>query len=115
MICRTWHGYATYEDADAYERVVRTVVIPGIEARSIPGFLSIDLVRRQHPDEVEFMTIMWFESEQAIIDFVGPDATVAHVPPEARQVLARFDGHSQHYEVLDRREQRRVNLPPDAE
>jgi heme-degrading monooxygenase HmoA len=105
MICRTWHGYTTPENADAYERVVRSVVIPEIEARAIPGFLAIDLVRRRVVNEVEFMTIMWFESEDAIIAFVGKDATVSHVPPQAREVLARFDERAQHYVVLDRRHQ----------
>ena len=71
MICRIWHGYTTQENADAYERVVRTEVIPAIEARSIPGFLSIDLLRRQLENEVEFMTVMWFDSQQAIVSFVG--------------------------------------------
>lgn len=105
MICRTWHGYTTHENADAYERVVREIVIPGIEARSIPGFISIDLVRRQLDHEVEFMTIMWFDSEEAIVSFVGADATVSHVPAQAREVLARFDQRAQHYDVIDRRQQ----------
>jgi len=46
MICRLWRGWATHQNADAYERIVREQVIPGIEARRIPGFRSIDLVRR---------------------------------------------------------------------
>lgn len=105
MICRIWHGYTTHENADAYERVVRGTVIPGIEARAIPGFTSIDLLRRELDDEVQFVTIMWFESEQSIIDFVGQDCTVSHVPPPARAVLSRFDERAQHYTVLDRRSQ----------
>jgi hypothetical protein len=105
MICRIWHGYTTRENADAYERVVSTMVIPGIEARSIPGFISIDLVKRELEHEVEFMTIMWFDSEQAIVSFVGEDATVSHVPAQAREVLARFDERAQHYAVLSRRAQ----------
>ena len=105
MICRVWHGYTTNENADAYERVVRTLVIPEIESRAIPGFLRIDLLRRRLEHEVEFVTIMWFESERAIVSFVGEDATRSHVPPQARAVLARFDERAQHYEVLDRRAQ----------
>ncbi len=113
MICRIWHGYTTHGNADAYERVVRTVVIPAIEARSIPGFISIDLLKRQLEDEVEFMTVMWFDSERAIAAFVGEDVTVSHVPQEARAVLARFDERSQHYVVLDRRRQQSVPPEPD--
>jgi heme-degrading monooxygenase HmoA len=105
MICRIWHGYTTQENADAYERVVRTIVIPGIEVRSIPGFLSIDLIKRQLEHEVEFMTLMWFDSSEAVVAFVGEDVTISHVPPPAREVLERFDDRAQHYAVLDRRAQ----------
>jgi hypothetical protein len=38
---------ATNQNADAYERIVRDQVIPGTEARRIPGFRSIDPVRRE--------------------------------------------------------------------
>jgi hypothetical protein len=46
MIYRLWRGWATLENAPAYEEVVREEVIPEIEARGIPGFLSIDHMRR---------------------------------------------------------------------
>jgi hypothetical protein len=51
-----WRGWTTKENASAYERVVRGQVIPGIESRRIPGFISIDLVRRERESDVEFMT-----------------------------------------------------------
>ncbi|WP_394822407.1 hypothetical protein [Pendulispora albinea] len=110
MICRLWRGWTTKENADAYERIVRGEVIPGIEARRIPGFLSIDLVRRErHTDQgtdVEFMTLMWFDALSSVKKFMGEDYDVAHVPAAARAVLSSFDARSAHYEVLDRREQR---------
>jgi hypothetical protein len=106
MICRIWRGWTTPTNADAYERVVRGEVIPGIEARRIPGFEHIDLMRRDLGDEVEFQTIMWFDRLQSIVDFVGEDYSVSHVPPAARAVLSRFDERAGHYEVVDRRTQR---------
>ncbi|WP_370384355.1 antibiotic biosynthesis monooxygenase [Catenulispora sp. GAS73] len=105
MICRLWRGWTTKENADAYERIVRGQVIPGIEERHIPGFLSIDLVRRERKDDVEFMTLMWFDALSSVKDFMGEDYDVAHVPADARAVLADFDERSAHYEVLDRRDQ----------
>jgi heme-degrading monooxygenase HmoA len=105
MICRIWHGWTTKENAPAYERIVRGEVIPGIEERHIPGFRSIDLVRRDAGDEVEFATIMWFDDLEAIRAFMGHDYAVAHVPETARAVLSRFDERSTHYEVLERRDQ----------
>ena len=104
-ICRLWRGWTTLENADAYERIVHGEVIPGIEARHIPGFRQIDLMRRELGDEVEFQTLMWFDSLDAIKAFVGEDYGVSHVPDAARAVLKRFDERAAHYEVIDRREQ----------
>jgi heme-degrading monooxygenase HmoA len=105
MICRIWRGWTTPENAAAYEAIVRGEVIPEIEARTIPGFLSIDLVRRRVEEGVEFATIMWFEDLESVKAFVGDDYEVAHVPERAREVLSRFDERSAHYEVIDRRSQ----------
>ena len=105
MICRLWRGWTTRENADAYERVVRGEVIPGIEARSIPGFRHIDLMKRDAGDEIEFQTLMWFDSLDSIQAFMGDDYSVSHVPGAARAVLKRFDERAAHYEVIDRREQ----------
>jgi heme-degrading monooxygenase HmoA len=105
MICRLWRGWTTQENADAYERIVRCEVIPGIEARRIAGFRHIDLMKRHLEDEVEFQTLMWFDSLDAIKAFMGNDYSVSHVPAAAQAVLKRFDERAAHYEVIDRREQ----------
>jgi heme-degrading monooxygenase HmoA len=105
MICRLWRGWTTPDNADAYQRVVHHEVIPGIEARKISGFRHIDLMKRVVGDEVEFQTLMWFDSLDAIKAFVGEDYSVSHVPPQARAVLKRFDERAAHYEVIDRRAQ----------
>ena len=105
MICRIWRGWTTYENAAAYEDLLRSTVIPGIEARAIAGFQHIDMMRRETSGEVEFATIMWFKSLDAVKAFVGEDYEAAHVPAAARAVLSRFDERAVHYEVFDRREQ----------
>ena len=105
MICRLWRGCTTRQNAEAYERIVRGQVIPGIEARRIPGFRQIDLMKRDLGEEFEFQTMMWFDSLDSIKAFVGEDYGVSHVPEAARAVLERFDERAAHYEVIDRREQ----------
>ncbi len=82
MICRLWRGWTSPENADEYERIVRTEVIPGIEARNIPGFRHIDLMRRDLDGEIEFQTLMWFDDLDAIKAFMGEDY--------ARQPCARW-------------------------
>jgi heme-degrading monooxygenase HmoA len=105
MICRIWHGWTTPENAAAYEQVVRGEVIPDIEARRIPGFRAIGLMRRPIEEGTEFATIMWFDDLDAVKAFVGEEYEVAHVPERARAVLSRFDERSAHYEILDHRDQ----------
>ena len=105
MICRQWRGWTTPENAAAYEAIVRGDVIPGIEARNIPGFRHIDLMRRDLDDEVEFQTLMWFDDLDSIRAFIGEDCAVSHVPPAVQAVLVRYDRRAAHYEILDRRDQ----------
>jgi hypothetical protein len=80
-------------------------VIAGIEARRMPGFRSIDLVRRDRDHDVEFITLMWFDTIDSVKASMGADYETAHVPVRAQAVLAGFDRRSAHYQVLDRREQ----------
>lgn len=105
MICRLWRGWTTRQNAEAYEKIVRGLVISGIEAKHIGGFRHIDLMRRELDDEYEFTTLMWFDSLDAVKAFMGEDYAVSHVPPQARAVLSSFDERAAHFEVLDRRPQ----------
>lgn len=103
MIARIWHGWTTPVNADAYEKLLRTEIFAGIENRRIDGFLGIDLLRRERAEEVEFVTVMWFASLDAVRTFSGVDYERAVVPPSARALLGRFDARSAHYEVLEKR------------
>ena len=103
MISRIWHGWTTPANADKYEALLHSEIFDGIANRKIAGFLGIDLLRRAHANEVEFVTIMWFESLDAVRTFAGADHEVAVVPPAARAVLSHFDARSAHYEVRERR------------
>ncbi len=101
MISRLWHGWTTPADADAYEQLLREEIFTGITARHIPGFLGIDLLRRPTGAAVEFVTIMWFDSLDAVRAFAGAEYEVAVVPPAARRLLERFDARSAHYDVRE--------------
>jgi heme-degrading monooxygenase HmoA len=100
MISRIWHGWTSIKNADAYEALLKAEVLPGIQGKHIPGYRGIDFMRRNLEREVEFVTVMWFDSYDAIRDFAGDDYEKAVVPPEARKLLSRFDDRSQHYDVL---------------
>lgn len=102
MICRVWHGWTVPEKADAYERLVREEVFAAIAHRNIAGYHGIELLRRASGDEVEFVTLMWFESIDDVRAFAGDDYELAVVPPAARTLLQRFDARSAHYDVRHR-------------
>jgi heme-degrading monooxygenase HmoA len=102
MISRIWHGWTTRENADAYENLLREEIFTGIAERAIRGYQGIHLLRRDVENGVEFVTVMWFDSLDAVAEFAGPDYEVAVVPPAARKLLSRFDQRSAHYEVIER-------------
>ena len=103
MICRIWHGWTAPADADAYELLLREEIFVAIEGRGIAGFRGIQLLRREAGAEVEFATIMWFDTLADVRAFAGDDYERAVVPPAARALLARFDERSAHYEVREDR------------
>ena len=101
MIARMWFGWASRANADAYERLLRTEILPGIRARSIAGHQSIELLRRSVADEEEFVTVMRFDSLDAVKAFAGQSYETAVVPPQARSLLSRFEATSRHYCVIE--------------
>jgi antibiotic biosynthesis monooxygenase (ABM) superfamily enzyme len=103
-IKRIWHGWTTPEKAEAYRLLLGHEIFPGIEAKAIPGYRSIELLTRDLGDEVEFVTIMTFDSLQNVIDFQGEDYKRCYVPDAAKAVLSRWDKVSSHYETVEERE-----------
>ena len=104
MIKRIWHGYTTPENAEAYERLLETEIFPAIEDKKIPGYRSIELYRREAGDEVEFTTVMSFDSIDSVIAFQGPDYEAAYVPAAAQKVLKRWDSRSTHHDLRTSRQ-----------
>jgi heme-degrading monooxygenase HmoA len=100
MISRVWHGWTRSANADAYEALLRSTILPGIARRAIPGYVGVQLTRRDDTTEVEFVTTMWFETLEAVRAFAGEAYEVAVVPDAARALLSRFDERSIHYELV---------------
>ena len=99
MIARLWHGWTTREKADEYGELLRSRILPGIHR--VRGYKGSYLLRKDGEDEVEFVTLTFFESMDAVREFAGEDYRTAVVPPEARLLLSRFDATSEHYETID--------------
>lgn len=101
MIARVWHGYTKPEHADAYEAMLKPELLPGVS--KVKGYRGSYLLRRNLGTEVEFITIMLWDSIDAIRSAAGhADYETAIIPQERRQHLSRFDAKAQHYEVASR-------------
>jgi heme-degrading monooxygenase HmoA len=98
LIARIWHGWTTPGNADAYEALLRSEVLP--EIRQIDGARGAYVLREPLDGEVEFVAITLWDSLDAVRAFAGADYEVAVVPPSARQLLSRFDERSRHYEAV---------------
>lgn len=99
MISRVWHGWTIPGNADHYEKLLKEEIFVGIQKRDIRGFRNIQLLRRVLANEVEFVTIMLFDSLDDVREFAGEDYEAAVVPEKARALLSHYDQRSQHYEV----------------
>jgi heme-degrading monooxygenase HmoA len=98
MISRLWHGWTkSGHDADAYETMLRTHILPGIGR--VAGYRGAHLLRRDSGAEVEFITITMFDDLESVKRFAGADYTRAVIHPDAAKLLTHYDGHSAHYET----------------
>lgn len=101
MILRIWRGWTDPEDAEAYEQFLVGGSEDGesaLESMTGEGYLGFDLGRRDHGDEVEFVTILRFADYDAVEAFAGEEYEQAHVPAEARELLTRWEDEVAHYE-----------------
>jgi antibiotic biosynthesis monooxygenase (ABM) superfamily enzyme len=97
VIARVWHGYTKPEHADAYEAMLKPELLPGVS--KVKGYQGSYLLRREAGPEIEFITILLFESIDAIRAVAGPDYETAVIPQERREYLSRYDAKSSHYEI----------------
>jgi heme-degrading monooxygenase HmoA len=98
VIARVWHGRSKPEHADAYEAMLKPELLPGVG--KVKGFRHSYLLRRDAGDEVEFITVMFWDSLEAIKAFAGPDYETSIIPEERKQYLSYHDPRAKHYEVV---------------
>ena len=98
MIARIWHGWTKREDAKTYEELLREEIFPSIAARKIGGYRGAKLFVREDGDEVEFVTLLRFDSMDAVTEFAGPDASKPVIFPKAEALITRME-QARHYRV----------------
>lgn len=97
MIARIWRGFTKPEDAAAYESMLKPELLPGLAAAK--GYMGSFLGKRSNGSEMEFITIMFWESLEAIQAITGPEFEKAVVPPERQRYLIRYETESAHYDI----------------
>ena len=98
MIARIWHGFTKPEHADAYEAMLKPEPLPGLSR--VAGYRGSYVLRRAVGNEIEFITILFWDSVDAIRAVAGVNYETAVVPEERRKVLAHWDAKATHYEVV---------------
>ena len=101
MIARIWHGWTTRENAETYEKLLREEVLLEIAKRSIPGYKGAEIfIREAENNEMEFITLLRFETIDAVKIFAGKDYEQAVIHPECRRLLKRHNEKSRHYRIV---------------
>jgi antibiotic biosynthesis monooxygenase (ABM) superfamily enzyme len=98
MIARIWHGWTKRTDANAYEKLLRDEIFPSIAARKIEGYRGAELFIREDGNEVEFVTLLRFDSMDAVKEFAGADTSQPVIYPKAEALITRMD-EARHYRV----------------
>ena len=101
MIARVWRGYTTPANADAYESMLKPELLPGLSHK--PGFRGSFLFRRPVDDEVEFVTLILWDSLEHLRALAGSDYETAIVPDERKRVLSRWDEKAAHFDMWSAR------------
>ena len=101
MIARIWHGWTSRENAEKYEKLLREEVLLEIAKRSIPGYKGAEIfIRDAENDEIEFITLLRFETLDGAIIFAGKNYETPVIPPECKKLLKHYSEKSRHYRIV---------------
>jgi antibiotic biosynthesis monooxygenase (ABM) superfamily enzyme len=100
MIARIWHGWTKRADASLYEQMLRTEILPGIARRNIQGYRGAELFIREDGKEMEFVTLLRFDSMNGVKEFAGNDEAKPVIYSKAEPLLVRMDERSRHYRLV---------------
>ena len=98
MIARIWHGWTRPADAGTYEKMLRDEIFPSIAARKINGYRGAELFIREEGNEVEFVTLLRFDSMDGVKEFAGADTSKPVIFPKAEALITRME-RARHYRV----------------
>jgi antibiotic biosynthesis monooxygenase (ABM) superfamily enzyme len=98
MIARIWHGWTKPADAKAYEDMLRNEIFASIAARNVSGYRGAELFIREDGNEVEFVTLLRFDSIEGVKEFAGADESRPVIYPGVEELLTRMEP-ARHYRI----------------
>jgi len=98
MIARIWRGWTKPADANMYENMLRSEIFPSIAARKISGYHGAELFIREDGNEMEFVTLLRFDSMEGVKEFAGADESKPVIYPKVEALLTRME-RARHYRV----------------
>jgi heme-degrading monooxygenase HmoA len=101
VTARVWRGWTRLADAAGYEGHLKPELLPGFEQGS--GISGSYLLRHAVGEEVEFMTIILWDSIEAVRAMTGEDYGRAVIPEERKKYLGRFEERAADFKVVAQR------------
>src|SRR6266403_602690 len=100
MVCRMWRGWTKTENANAYDTYLKHDLFPRLRQELTQhGYRGFHVLRLNRDDEVEFVTMVWFESLENVRSFAGDDYETPVISDHARTLLIRYADRCAHYDL----------------
>jgi hypothetical protein len=100
MICRMWHGWTKALDADAYDNYLRDELFPRVERElNAQAYRGFHVLRLERGSETEFVTLVWFDSLDAVRSFAGQNYEIPVITAKAHTLLSRYAERVEHFEL----------------
>ena len=78
--------------------MLRDEIFPSIAAQNVKGYRGAELFIREDDEETEFVTLLRFDSMDAVKEFAGSDETRPVIFPGVEKLLTRIE-QARHYRV----------------
>jgi antibiotic biosynthesis monooxygenase (ABM) superfamily enzyme len=78
--------------------MLRAEIFPSIAARNIKGYRGAELFVREDGNEVEFVTLLRFDSMDAVTEFAGREASKPVIFQKTEALITRME-QARHYRV----------------
>jgi heme-degrading monooxygenase HmoA len=98
VIARLWRGWTRAADADEYGRYLEASGMT--VARSTPGNRGAYVLCRREGDRAEFLTLLLWDSLDAVQAFAGEEIARARFFSEDERFLVERELEVGHYEVV---------------